>query len=79
MRAEAAAGIGPAMSDEEFKERVFELGLSSLEQHQVSSGSFAGLLSLALWGEFDQKAKVGVGVAQARQGGGLVLVILVGR
>ncbi len=78
IRAEAAAGIGPAMSDEEFKERVFDLGLTSLEQHQVSSGSFEGLLSLELWTQFDGKDKVGVGVAQAKQGDALVLVILVG-
>ncbi|HLT39084.1 MAG TPA: CAP domain-containing protein [Enhygromyxa sp.] len=78
-RADASAGIGPAMSDEEFKEQVFNLGLSSLEQHQVSSGSFEGLLGLDLWQELDGKAKVGVGVARAGKGEGLVLVILVGR
>jgi hypothetical protein len=78
-RADAAVGMGPAMSDEEFKERVFDLGLNSLEQHQVSSGTFEGLLGLELWTELDGAAKVGVGVARAGKGEGLLLVILVGR
>ena len=77
-RADAAAGIGPAMSDEEFEERAFGLGLRALEQHQVGSGSFEGLVGLDLWTQLDAAAKVGIGVAQARQGSGLVLVILVG-
>lgn len=77
-RADAAAGIGPVMSDEELTERVVELGLKSLEQHQVSSGSFEGLLGLDLWLALDGKAKVGIGVARAGKGDGLVLVILVG-
>jgi uncharacterized protein YkwD len=78
-RADAVAGLGPAMGDEEFKEQVFALGLRALEQHQVSSGSFEGLTSLDLWAELDAEAKVGLGVAQAGQGQGLVMVILVGR
>ena len=77
-RADATAGIGPAMSDEDFTEQIAGLGLRSLEQHQVTSGSFEGLISLDLWTQLDAAAKVGVGVAQAKQGGGLVLVILVG-
>ena len=78
-RADAAVGIGPAMSDEEFKEKVFALGLNALEQHQVTSGTFEGLLGLELWTDLDAAAKVGVGVARAGKGEGLVLVILVGR
>ncbi|MFO7562149.1 MAG: CAP domain-containing protein [Enhygromyxa sp.] len=78
-RAEAAAGIGPAMSDEELKEEIFDLGLRSLEQHQVGSGSFEGLLDLDLWLELEAAAKIGVGVAKAGKGEGLVVVILVGR
>lgn len=77
-RADAAAKIGPRMSDAEFKERVAGLGLNSLETHQVSSGSFAGLVGLDLWTELDSMAQVGIGVAQAGQGQGIVLVILVG-
>lgn len=78
-RADAVAGIGPAMSDEELKEQVFNLGLQSLDQHQVSSGSFEGLLGLDLWTKLDAAAKVGVGVARVSKGEGVVLVILVGR
>jgi uncharacterized protein YkwD len=77
-RADAAVGIGPAMSDEEFKDKLVDLGLSALEQHQVSSGTFEGLLTLELWTEFDAAAKVGIGVARAGKGEGLHLVILVG-
>jgi uncharacterized protein YkwD len=78
-RADAAVGIGPAMSDEDFNEQLVNLGLSALSQHQVSSGTFHGLLSLELWMEFDANAKVGIGVARAGKGEGLLLVILVGR
>ncbi len=77
-RAEAITGQGPAMDDDDYRERIGELGMTSLEQHQVSGGNFAALVELELWQQLDGKAKVGIGVAQAKQGGGLVLVILVG-
>jgi uncharacterized protein YkwD len=78
-RADAAAGIGPGLDDEELQARIGGLGLRSLEQHQVSSGSFEALVGLDLWTQLDAAAKVGIGVAQARADSGLVLVILVGR
>jgi uncharacterized protein YkwD len=78
-RADGAAGLGPGISDDDLQAQVFALGLESLEQHQVSAGSFADLVSLELWLQLASAAKVGVGVAQAGTGQGLVMVILVGR
>ncbi len=80
-RAEGLVGARPAMTDEEFQDQLAGLGLSSLEQHQVSGGSFEGLVGLDLWLSLDKSAKLGIGVAQAsdKQGGGFVLIILVGR
>jgi uncharacterized protein YkwD len=77
-RADGAAGVGPGIGDEELKEKVFSLGVQSLEQHQVAAGSFEGLVALELWLELSAAAKIGVGVAQAGEGQGLVMVILVG-
>jgi uncharacterized protein YkwD len=79
-RAEAIAGKGPAMDDEEYRAKLTGLGLESVEQHQVSGGSFASLVELELWTQIDAKAKLGIGVAQVdeKQGGGLLLLILVG-
>jgi uncharacterized protein YkwD len=76
-RADGAAGLGPGMSDEDLREQLAELGLASLEQHQVAAGSFEGLVSLDLWAGLPNEAKVGVGVAAA--GDDIVMVILVGR
>lgn len=76
-RADAAAGVGPALGDEELREQVFGAGLRSLEQHQVGAGSFEALASLDLWTQLGDDAKLGLGVAS--NGGELVLVILVGR
>lgn len=80
-RAEAIAGSGPAMDDEAYRDKLASFGLSSLEQHQVTSGSFASLVELELWQQLDAKAKLGIGVARANEaaGGGLVLILLVGR
>jgi hypothetical protein len=78
-RADGAAGIGPGINDDDLQAQVFALGLKSLQQHQVSAGSFADLLSLELWIQLAAAAKVGVGVAQAGTGQGLVMVILVGQ
>ncbi|KIG17569.1 Transporter [Enhygromyxa salina] len=77
-RADGAAGIGPGITDDDLQAQVFELGLKSLQQHQVTAGSFADLLSLDLWLQLGAAAKVGVGVAQAGTGQGLVMVLLVG-
>jgi uncharacterized protein YkwD len=77
-RAEAIVGQAPAMDDEEYRARLAELGMKAMEQHQVSGGSFASLVELDLWVQLDAKAKLGIGVAEAKDGG-LVLVILVGR
>ncbi|WP_146157756.1 CAP domain-containing protein [Enhygromyxa salina] len=78
-RADGAAGIGPGISDDELQAQVFGVGLQSLEQHQVTAGSFADLLSLELWTQLPATAKVGVGVAQPGAGKGLVMVLLVGK
>lgn len=80
-RAEAIVGQGPAMDDEEYRAKLTGLGLKAVEQHQVSGGSFASLVELELWVQLDGKAKVGIGVAQVpeKDGGGLMLIILVGR
>jgi uncharacterized protein YkwD len=80
-RADAITGKGPAMDDEEYRSQLVALGLEAVEQHQVSGGSFASLVELDLWTQLDAKAKLGIGVAQVdeKQGGGLVLIILVGR
>lgn len=76
-RADGTAGLGPGMSDEDLREQLAGLGLGSLEQHQVSAGSFEGLVALDLWAGLPSEAKVGVGVAAA--GEDIVMVILVGR
>jgi hypothetical protein len=78
-RADGAAGLGPGISDDDLQAQVSGLGLEALEQHQVSAGSFADLVSLELWGQLAATAKIGVGVAQGGSGQGLVMVILVGR
>jgi uncharacterized protein YkwD len=76
-RADGAAGLGPGMGDDDLREQLAELGLASLEQHQVAAGSFEGLVALDLWAGLPNEAKVGVGVAAA--GDDVVMVILVGR
>ncbi|MCA9681121.1 MAG: hypothetical protein KC457_02930 [Myxococcales bacterium] len=75
-RADASVGLGPATDDAEFKERVFALGMNSLEQHQVAGGDFDSLLTLDLWTQLAAGAKVGVGVA--RSDSQFVVVILIG-
>lgn len=79
-RAEGITGQGPAMDDDDYRARLSALGLESVQQHQVTGGSFASLVEIDLWQELDAKAKLGIGVAtvDAKQGGGLVLIILVG-
>ncbi|MCA9699356.1 MAG: CAP domain-containing protein [Myxococcales bacterium] len=77
-RADAAAGLGPAMGDDDLREAVTELGLRSLAQHQVSAATFEELVRLELWLELEPSAKVGVGVAQPGDAQALVMVILVG-
>jgi uncharacterized protein YkwD len=76
-RADAVAGLGPAMTDDELSEQLSGLGIGSLEQHQVAAGSFEGLVSLDVWASLPNEAKVGVGVAIS--GEDIVMVILVGR
>lgn len=80
-RAAAAAGSGPAIDDEAFQDELADIGLRSLERHQVSGGNFAALVELELWLQLDASAKIGIGVARVDEsrGGGLVLVILVGQ
>ncbi len=76
-RAEAAAGVGPAVSDEDVQDQLRALDMDSLEQHQVS-GQFSAFADLELWTELDPGASLGLGVVEA-QGGRYILVILVGR
>ncbi|MFV8755830.1 CAP domain-containing protein [Nannocystaceae bacterium ST9] len=80
-RAEAITGAGPAMDDDEYRAKLTELGLKSLEQHQVTGGSFASLVELELWQQLEAGGKLGIGVAQVDEGagGGFVLIILVGK
>lgn len=80
-RADAVAGLAPPLDDSEFQARFGELGLKSIESHQVGAGTFASLATLDLWRQLDGDARIGIGVAQIDegQGGGLVMIVLVGR
>lgn len=77
LRADAGAGVGPKISDEEFQERAGDTGVRGLSIHQVS-GSFRQFLTLDLWTELGTDVRVGIGIAQAGEAGA-VMVILVGR
>jgi uncharacterized protein YkwD len=74
--ADGLAGGGTGIDPDELRTRIAALGLPSVTQHQVESGSFRALVQLDLWPTL-QARRVGYGIARVRGNDAIMLVIFV--